>query len=256
MTIYTRLDRIFYTNGKVTSHVMANAVGETATIVRKKRRAVRPVWDKNRNRFPMEEGWGFNEISMVPYNEASNIKKLGLDDIMTVRPTNTSFNKQEWLSAMDRATDESWDPSKFNLVFHSSGYDSRIISHFIRKAYERRPGKILFVCMEPEGEPFKKIMNYQGWDETQWAIYDMFADPFKLWFDFYTSWEGLNGPRLMPHNGFDVCIKYLQILEKVPKDLSNVVLWHGVDMNELMLQQEPLDTIVYQMYYQLHPTAR
>lgn len=219
--------RRLYTNGRSISPIMADLISESIEI----------------------KGLGFRSIKLIPYIEALGLNDIDeLADIMWKRPKTGEFDSLEWLEAIGRAVELEWDPSKFNLVYHSSGYDSRIISHFLCKSYKRRPGPILFVCIEPEGDQFKKIMKYQGWDESQWAIYDKFANPFNLLFNFNTVWKGFNRPSKFPMNMSTTCIEYLQILEKVPMDLSRVVLWTGLHMNELFKSPRTLAQTIRRRY--------
>ena len=207
-----------YTNGESTSHIITDLIDKEVKI----------------------NGLGFENIKLVPCDEALNLNDIEeLSDIMWKRPKK-EFDEHEWLSAIEQTVESEWDPSKFNLVMHSSGYDSRVISHFLTKVHSRKPGSILFACIEPEVDEFMKIMNYQGWEKHQLATYDKLSDPYKLIFKFSTAYKGLDGTAEFPVNIFEVCIKYLQRIRKLPKDLNDVVLWSGIHMNELFRSVKPL----------------
>ncbi len=70
-----------------------------------------------------------------------------------------------------------WRPDAFHLVFHSSGYDSRIISAAIQQLLgENGPewlGKgLLFLSNRWEAANFRAIMRAAGWEEQYYAAYD------------------------------------------------------------------------------------
>ena len=219
--------RRLYTNGKDTSYFIPDLVGDTVKL----------------------QGLGFEGITLVPYDEALGLSGINeLKDIMRDRPEG-KFDEYKWLSAIENSIESKWDQTKFNLVFHSSGYDSRVISHFLTKVYRQSPGDILFVCIEPESPQFKEIMQYQGWDESQWTIYDRYTNPFNLMSDFRTAYEGLDGLTTFPVNMSTACIKYLQAEGKCPEDLSNVNLWTGIHTNELFKSNQSLDKAIHRLYW-------
>ena len=210
--------RRFYTNGKIRSHIIADLIGESAKI----------------------QGLGFKGVRLVPYAEALGLNAISeLADIMWERPVG-EFNEHEWLAAIEHTIESKWDPSKLNLILHSSGYDSRVISHFLCRSYKKKPGPILFVCIAPEVVGFEKIMRLQGWDESQMTTYDRYADPFNLMSDFGTAWEGWGSSSEIPTNVAVACIKYLQMTDKLPENLNGVVLWTGMHVNELFVSMEAL----------------
>ncbi len=218
--------RRYYTNGKSKSYIIPDLIDDNVTI----------------------KGLGFKEIKKLPYDKALDLDNISeLSSIMRERPRK-GFNDYAWLSAIEHTIEEVWDSSKLNLVMHSSGYDSRVISHFLAKIYRKKPGPILFVCIEPESVQFEKIMRHQGWDESQWEIYDKFADPFNLMFNFDIAWEGMDGATEFPMNTSAACIKYLQMIGKLPDDLSNVVLWTAIFMNELFRYEYPLFKVLRFIY--------
>lgn len=67
-----------------------------------------------------------------------------------------------------------WDSTTTKLVFHSSGWDSRIISGCICELRDELGsdwiGNIHFRChQKDETESFIKIMKLQGWDKSQYS---------------------------------------------------------------------------------------
>ena len=72
-----------------------------------------------------------------------------------------------------------WDSSKIHCMPHSSGHDSRIISNMIRKL--NLPGEIHFICVEPEVNVARNIVDYIGWPKDSFigltgGPVDYFAD--------------------------------------------------------------------------------
>jgi hypothetical protein len=66
---------------------------------------------------------------------------------------------RRFTAAFERAVAETWDPAKWHIVLHSSGYDSRHLSQAIKKLGLR---DFEYVCMEPEQDEFVSIVNYLG----------------------------------------------------------------------------------------------
>jgi hypothetical protein len=102
---------------------------------------------------------------------------------------------------------EVWQPDKFHFVQHSSGYDSRILSALIKRLHRELGdswlGDVLFVCTKWEAEGFKRIMRYQGWDESQYHVVN--EDVPDLWYhswsiNFLNAWKRLNCIMGMPIN--------------------------------------------------------
>lgn len=120
---------------------------------------------------------------------------------------------------------DEWQPEKFHLVLHSSGFDSRMVSEVIRRAWRERGdswlGDVLFVCNGFEGEQFRKIMEYQGWDESQYMVVgeDIPEGVYhKQSLDFDTAWKRLNCVFGMPVNLFYYLHEAAQGEERAPGD--------------------------------------
>ena len=72
---------------------------------------------------------------------------------------------------------ESWRPDAFHLVFHTSGWDSRIISGAIKALLaENGPDwlgeGLLFLTNRWEAPRFLQVMEAMGWPANQYAVYD------------------------------------------------------------------------------------
>lgn len=76
-----------------------------------------------------------------------------------------------------------WDATHPNLFLHSSGYDSRILSSCLAEMRDAGfpLGTIHFRCHDPEGPAFLEIMRRQGWDPSQYSVFNApDADPFDV----------------------------------------------------------------------------
>lgn len=109
-----------------------------------------------------------------------------------------------------------WEPDKFHLIWHSSGYDSRIISGILKRLKEKHGkdwlGDILFLSNRWEADNFYKIMEAQGWDRSQYAAYDEGPEDehFGVALDFDTFWYEANAPVPMPGRFWYYVVKWAQ----------------------------------------------
>ena len=102
---------------------------------------------------------------------------------------------------------DTWEPDKFHFVYHSSGYDSRVLSGTIRSIYLERGdewlGRVVFACNKWEAPEFREIMKRQGWKADQFYIHAE-ATPEGLYFapyiDLNTCYATLNAPCPIPAN--------------------------------------------------------
>lgn len=106
--------------------------------------------------------------------------------------------KKPVLQTLGKILERDWDPDKEHICFHSSGYDSRILSGILMKLREKNGegwiGKLLFLCLEPEGEYFRNIMKWEGWKENQIYVYQegIGVDYKKELIDFKKVWRWVN----------------------------------------------------------------
>jgi len=134
-----------------------------------------------------------------------------------------------------------WDSSKYNIVLHTSGYDSRVLSAILKKIYQERGdvwlGKIFFACWGPEGELFKDIFKYEGWEDDTLLLIDRTGD------DYY-SFSNLNFQKISSVvNGVNSVMsnKMLYIQDRVVNNISinknidkkNIVFWSAGFFNEI-----------------------
>lgn len=100
-----------------------------------------------------------------------------------------------------------WQPEKIHFIYHSSGYDSRVISGLIRSLYQERGddwlGTTFFITNKWENLAFIEIMARQGWAKEQWYVYGAkIADSlyFLSSIDPHTTYFTLNAPCPIPAN--------------------------------------------------------
>ena len=102
---------------------------------------------------------------------------------------------------------DTWQPDKFHYVYHSSGYDSRVLSGCIRSLYHQWGygwlGELVFACNKWEAIGFREIMGRQGWKPEQFYVHNVgveeaayFAPHIRL----EHCYETLNSPCPIPAN--------------------------------------------------------
>lgn len=135
-----------------------------------------------------------------------------------------------------------WDSQRSHLVWHSSGYDSRLLSLAIRYLYREGGagwlGDVLFVEVNGESEPFRDIMRIEGWEDGQHAIYkedelgslDYHADAVK----FTDAWERMNGVVAVPSTSWWGAVGHFQQRGLVPED-DQMQCFTGMFSNQISL---------------------
>jgi len=129
------------------------------------------------------------------------------------------------IELFERVVEMEWDQGKFHFVMHSSGYDSRMLSETIRRLWLKNGdwwlGDVLFVCNKFEGEQFRKIMEYQGWDESQYMVVGENV-PVEEYhapsLDFSNAWKKLNCVFGLPVNLFYYLAEAAQACGRMPED--------------------------------------
>ncbi len=156
-----------------------------------------------------------------------------------------------------------WDNSKFNIIFHSSGYDSRILSLIIRELYEEHGkewlGKMVFLCHDPEGGIFNHIMVNEGWGYSNSIVnydHECLGWRNREVFDFNKMWKFLNGPSDFPASPDAVFFDRLYKGNWFNTDKKDCRFWFGSFGNEVfnffVLQNKVFkdfcDTFYYSRY--------
>lgn len=182
----------------------------------------------------------FMEVGIVPFEEAMPDDVLELVKNPPAQAETFSEDEyQKMFQVFVGIVEKSWDPKKFHLVYHSSGHDSRWISWAIKTLYEKNGpdwlGDILFVEFFCESEPFKQIMEAEGWADSQWAIYNPEATNTGEYHArslvFKDAWERLGGCSPMPLAFWSDPVEYFQRQGAIPSD-NQLQCWTGLFANE------------------------
>lgn len=119
--------------------------------------------------------------------------------------------------------EQTWDAEAFHIVFHSSGWDSRIISSAIKRLVETNGkdwlGKgVLFLSNRWEASEFEAIMQIQGWDKSQYWSYtqDSPGEHFRSSINVDTVWCELNAPSPLPGNLWVYLIRNARSVGMIP----------------------------------------
>lgn len=143
-------------------------------------------------------------------------------------PRRGSVSIDDLLDAIKSCIITHWDPGQFHIVMHSSGYDSRLLSALLLQL--GLTTNLLFVCTKVEGPAFKRIMEFEGWPESSYMVYnesvpldEYFSDAIE---DFHGAHIRLGGVARLPANFFWYTVSGLQRLGLCPED-SKVDLWHS-----------------------------
>ena len=122
------------------------------------------------------------------------------EKLLPQKPIKQSEYIEKVLKALKENIIRTWDPERNHLMFHSGGYDSRVISYILSQLREEKGkdwiGKLNFICWEPEGDIFKQIMKFEGWNESQYHIYNECIEDKNYQNDiieFSNCWKHSNG---------------------------------------------------------------
>ena len=130
--------------------------------------------------------------------------------------------------------EKSWQPDAFHLVFHSSGWDSRMISGVIKKLLKDNGPEwlgtgLLFLSNRWEADEFIAIMGAMGWPSSQYAVYRE-GSPFEHFAQHaYDMWRC--GPCPRPGNMFWYLPAWAEKRGQMPGE--NVQAYTGLWANEV-----------------------
>jgi len=147
-----------------------------------------------------------------PFLEVQTVDPETVSRLRGVEPRPSDLD--DLITAICNAIVAVWEPDKSHVVFHSSGYDSRVLSSCIRKLqYERGDdwlGDVLFLSNRWEADVFHEIMRLQGWKPGQYASYDTGADyeHYGRVLDFDHYWYTNNAPVPMPGRFFSYLVEW------------------------------------------------
>jgi hypothetical protein len=167
-----------------------------------------------------------------PFVEVRTIHPRRLERVRECKPIKCD-KLQPIIDAVKTTLVELWDSTKAHVVFHSSGYDSRILSGCIRELGEARGsswlGKVLFLSNRWEAAGFYEIMRRQGWRTDQYLAYTEGQpdEHYKLALDFDTFWYKHNAPIPMPGRLWWYLIEWAQGRRILPKDCNEIQAFNG-----------------------------
>lgn len=126
-----------------------------------------------------------------------------------------------------------WRQDAFHIVFHSSGYDSRIISAAIKQLLHERGSEwlgegLLFLSDRWEASEFKQIMQAQGWDKSQYAAFEEFDEDEHFSSPVYDIWQCAPCP--IPGNLWFYLPKWAEEAGLIPTE--NTQVFTGLWANE------------------------
>lgn len=130
-----------------------------------------------------------------------------------------------------QAVEQAWRPDAFHLVFHSSGWDSRIISAAIKRLMQKNGpdwlGEVLFLCNRWEADRFVQAMQAMGW--TEYATYTGGEPGEHFARHAYEMWRFAPFPR--PGNFFWYLQEWAEEKGLMPSE--NVQAFTGLWANEV-----------------------
>lgn len=142
----------------------------------------------------------------------------------------------EYIAAYTAAVDRLWDPENVNVLFATSGWDTRFLAAVVRRMATRcgegKLGRVILTCYGPEAAGAEEWISADEWGELDSAYMAMFhasteADPEVL--DFRTAWDHLGGVQHYEHNILESCLIRLRHVDWINQAhrSGNLVAWSG-----------------------------
>ena len=151
----------------------------------------------NYNFFSPSARWNetpFTGIRFAEPRETFNSSYYTLLNKNTVSGLNIEEYAKELRAALIRYWFSVLDENEKYICFHSGGYDSRIISLTLMEVrnmgYDNLTRNIHFRCHQPEEPMFLEIMKRQGWDKSQYSVYE---GPREDYYDIGRMDRPMNG---------------------------------------------------------------
>lgn len=179
----------------------------------------------------------FREVELMPSKKVINseMKSVFAEKTSTIKQTRAELCKK-LIARLKEVISENWDSKAINIVMHSSGLDSRMLSWLIKRLHKERGnlGRVIFICSNPEAQSFKSIVQHIGWNTGQCFIpkdKEQGVTYSPILSDFKSAWRKCNGTWMYPINMF----YYLPFLALKHYHLSadRVHFWTGLFGNEL-----------------------
>jgi len=185
-----------------------------------------------RQKFKHAEGETlFREVEIVPFDEQLTERER---ELVALQPgTGREMTRVEffdgWLDQLERAVIDLWEPEKFHLISHSSGWDSRVTS-LVLKRLEKRMGRdwlgnIVFACYGCECPSHVKVMEYLEWNKYQHAEMADLIPIFERMLVFDDVWTWINGVKSSLSHGTMFIRMLMEKYEIFPQDTQ---LWYSI----------------------------
>jgi len=118
---------------------------------------------------------GFSEIEVVPIRERVEPDYHHITELLPEADWTLEESAWELLKCVEKYFIEWWDPSQPHFIYSSGGVDSRIIAYTLANLRERLGkdwlGDVVFYCLKPEQDIFRKVMQELGWDSSQCHVH-------------------------------------------------------------------------------------
>jgi hypothetical protein len=180
----------------------------------------------------------FPHVSVVDYKQALSIPSIPEID----RSRASGLCPQKIVDILLTYAEQEISTADQHVVFHSSGWDSKIASSLFKMVSANRWVNVIFVCFKEEAEVFNKIMNWQGWDQDRVVVFDCEA-PLPTFNQIHHQQNGPSdviGARV--YNA-------LRFLEQKKKLIPNVKIWHQWSGNEVFKAEGTLHELAHKAYY-------
>lgn len=139
----------------------------------------------------------FEEVSLDKYVHSPKLRQLKRE-LKQIEPTNGRFEKQVYRRLV-KIVQRSWS-NGYNIVAHSGGYDSRLLSTIIKELGYKN---VIFFECGGESREFKKIMQLQGFGHKQTVVYNETVQPGRYFeYSFTFDPKRFNGLTGYPVNIF------------------------------------------------------
>ena len=155
-----------------------------------------------RHRFGITNRTMFKEIHTAPFDSVLSTEYRRMLNVKRGSVYEGRVGLLERIRATMKDTiAENWTPGGVHAMFHSSGLDSRVISYLLKELHMERGddwlGTVVFCCSKWEGQVFKAIMEYEGWEPHQYIVaYEGRINPeyySSSLLDFDGAWEWSGG---------------------------------------------------------------
>lgn len=140
----------------------------------------------------------FHEVGVVPFEETITPEDQALYNLSwgTVEETPAEFYGRLFQAICDHI-EARWLPNKVHILFHSSGWDSRVIGWALKALREKNGdgwlGDFVAFCFGPEAPEAQRILRYEGWSDDQILCTENPAEWLYPVLDMDTVGAWLNG---------------------------------------------------------------